>query len=196
MRDVYYKEGRLEIVRNDFQPWENYKDGYEDKTILFYHPFQFLPLRRLEMDLHFTLKGYHLEDQTDPNERFNYMKRRILEMLELSKKRYENFWTPRIGLLVLLDEAYGPLVKGFRSNINVDSNKYYKEWREWRKNKFKAKTLLNICNLSLKDVKQFYDSVATDSQWLDPLENWYVLQRIVKRVITVEERRFSSTTML
>lgn len=181
MKEVYYKEGRLEIVRNDFQPWKNYKDDLEHKTILYYHPFQFLPLRRLEMGLHFTLKGYHFDNENDQKRRFTFMKNTILERLKSSKKNYNEFWAARIGLLVLLDEAYGPLVKGFRININEDSNKYYKKWKEWRKKKFEPRRLLKICNLSLKDVKLFYDVVATDGQSVDPLENWYVLQRIIKK---------------
>ena len=39
----YYKLGLIEIPRtNDFKPWDTYREGFEEKSILFYHPFQIL----------------------------------------------------------------------------------------------------------------------------------------------------------
>ena len=122
---LYHKNNDIEIVKDDYQPWENYKDGTEEKIILYYHPFQFLPIRRLTMGLAFTLDGKYFDDVTNVNESFATMKKFILGNLELNKKSHEDYWIPRLGLLILLDEAYGrPLVKGFKYSDYKDHNRY------------------------------------------------------------------------
>lgn len=138
MRDLYYKEGRLEIGDRRYVPWESNKDGLDQKIILYYHPYQFLPLHTFEMELQMKIKSYNLENENDAVERLKSLKNEMQENLESCKKSYEEFWTPRIGLLILLDEAYGPLVKSFRGNLYEESNAYYNRWKEWRKKNIRS----------------------------------------------------------
>lgn len=163
----HYQNKDLEIVKDEYYPWDTYKDGYEDKVILYYHPFQFLPLRRLMMGLEFSLGGNYFENERNIDESFMKMKNRILKNVELSKKSYEENWIPRIGLLILLDEAYGPLAKqSFKVNIEKESSVYRNEWMEWREKLFKPEPLLEVCKLTSNDVKKFYENVATEGEFL------------------------------
>lgn len=50
----YFRNGFLKLV-NEYEPWEDLKDGYENKAILYYHPFQFLSIRRLVLGLDVSL---------------------------------------------------------------------------------------------------------------------------------------------
>jgi hypothetical protein len=60
LKEYYYKTGSLELY-NEYEPWSNYRDEFEENTILFYHPFQFLPMRRLTMGLSFYFGAESLE---------------------------------------------------------------------------------------------------------------------------------------
>src|SRR4029079_19371652 len=47
LRDYYYKNGQLEIVKDEFYEWGTCDDVNEKRLILYYHPYQFLPLKSL-----------------------------------------------------------------------------------------------------------------------------------------------------
>lgn len=183
MKNNYYKSGNIDLPsENDYQSWNNYQDGSEEKISLYYHPFQFLPLRRLALGMKITLKADYFENVNDFTNSFNTMKEHVLESVKLSKESYEKFWVPRIGLLILLEEYYRPYVKGFLMNPYGD-RRDYERWRRWRMSASTMKNLprlLKITNLSFENVKEFYEGVATEGDWNDPLSNWCVLQRIVK----------------
>lgn len=97
-----------------------------------------------------------------------------------SKKSYEEFWIPRIGLLILLDEAYGPYVKSFKGYINNRST-YIEKWNNWRFNKFDPFSILKITALTIDEIKEFHKGIAAEGIFMDPLSRWYVLQRIIKK---------------
>jgi hypothetical protein len=178
MKDYYYKSGLLQL-HNDYEPWSNHKDEFEENTVLYYHPFQFLPMRRLMMGLSFNFSAESLEKLEDFEKSFRSMKDILESHVITSRKSYEEFWIPRIGLLILLDEPYGPYVKEFKSNPYIDSTTYYSEWQKWRSKIFNPRTVLDKCNLTVQQVKEFYNSVAIEGYSMDPLSNWFILQRIV-----------------
>jgi hypothetical protein len=132
------------------------------------------------MGLSFTLDAEYFEKVQTIEESFQSMKERINSQIKNTKKSNEEFWIPRIGLLMLLEESYGPYVKAFRSKPYIDLNDFHNEWKKWRGEVFNPNSILERCNLSIEQVKDFYDGVATEGDWMDPLSNWYVLQRIVK----------------
>lgn len=176
----YYRNGLIELVEEDYQAWNSFKDDLEEGISLYYHPFQFLPIRRLRMGLEPTIKPAFFDNIQNIEKYFASLKVRIQEHVSSSKKSYEQYWIPRIALLILLDEAYGPSVKPFKINIYSDRTSYFKEWNEWRQKSFKPTDMLKISNLSIEEIKQFYEGIAVDGDWVDPLSRWYVLQRIIK----------------
>jgi hypothetical protein len=177
----YYRNGLAEIVEDEYFPWQSYKDEHEQSVILYYHPFQFLPMRTLRMGLEPRLKPSYFENKLkDIKKDFDFYKERITNLVNIRRKRYEEFWTPRLGLLILLDQAYGPWVKPFKANVLSDPKSYLNKWNLWRMNEFTPDEILNISNLSIKEIKDWYETVAVEGDWMDPLSNWYVLQRIVK----------------
>jgi hypothetical protein len=157
----YYKDGFIELIKDDYEPWETYKDEMEDTVILYYHPFQFLPLRRLTMGLDIVLKPGYFENVKDFQISLQSIKERVTKHIESSKKSYQLFWIPRIGLLILLDEVYGPLVKPFKVNIYSDRNSYPRKWNEWRQNQSIPREILKVSGLSIEEIKEWYDGIAT-----------------------------------
>lgn len=79
----YYKKGLLKIPKSgDFRPWKDYKDGYEDTKFIFYHPFQILLIYRIL----------------------------YLQLSEETMVKYAPLWNKQVGLLLLLEEPYAPIV--------------------------------------------------------------------------------------
>jgi len=178
----YYKNGQAKLVADEYTPWESYKDDdHEENTIIYYHPFQFLPIRGLRNEIEARLKPTYFESKSKNIQKdFELMRDRVTNSVNINKKHYEEFWIPRLGLLILLDQAYGPWVKPFKANVYLNPKSYLKDWNAWRGNEFNPEEILKTTNLSIKEVKDFYEFVALEGDWVDPLSNWFVLQRIIK----------------
>lgn len=182
LKNYYYKNGSLEIVKDEFYEWKTYKDEHEKRVFLYYHPYQFLPLKNLLGGSSFKLDGKFFERVDDIPKAFADMKDIILNNLSSSKQSYEKFWIPRIGLLILLDEPYSLPSKGsFKLDTNQNSDGHLSEWIEWRQKTFKPEQILNACNLTIDDVMKFYEIVAREGRSYDPLSSWFTLQRIIQR---------------
>src|SRR5215467_486829 len=63
----YYENGLVVFPHDgDFCPWSNYIDNnHQEKIWLYYHPFQFVPVRQLTMGHRFTFNAKELETITD-----------------------------------------------------------------------------------------------------------------------------------
>ena len=81
---------------------------------------------------------------------------------------------------MLLNDAYGPLIQGFKINT-TDRKHYYKNWINWRKNEFKPKDILDQSNLNLKQIEDYYKYLSFYVRQFDPLSNWYELSAIIKK---------------
>ena len=62
LKDYYYKNGHLEVVKDEFYEWKTYDDEHEKRVILYYHPYQFLPLKSLISGCSFKLDGNFFEN--------------------------------------------------------------------------------------------------------------------------------------
>jgi hypothetical protein len=52
----YYDQGLVEFAKEgDFKSWENYRDGTEKAVELYYHKYQFVPVRQLILGIRTTL---------------------------------------------------------------------------------------------------------------------------------------------
>lgn len=176
----YFMNGDLVLLEN-YEPWKNYQDGLEESAILYYHPFQFISIRRLTFGLYRNMSPIFFENEQDLNKWF-YEKRDIISSyLSSSRESYMKTWVPRIGLLMLLDEPYGPLVKNFKISMRRKGLDQLKEWENWKLSKFNPESILKSSSLSTEQVIDFYDSLCREARTFDPLANWYPLQRIIRR---------------
>jgi hypothetical protein len=132
------------------------------------------------------LKPVSLERIKNFQELFEKVKSETLIGIAGSKKSYEEFWIPRIGLLIMLDEAYGPLVKPFKLNIYSNHKAQVEQWNKWRQSVFNPRDILKNSNLTIENVKELYEGVATEGEWMDPLSKWFVLQRIIKESVKMK----------
>ena len=174
-----YNEGWIEFPKDsDFVPWKNYEDGYEEKTSLYYHPFQFVPVRSLTMVNEFKLTSAYFEKVTDVQKSFETMKKNAENRIEICQKSAIETWIPMVGILMLLEEAYYPLLGCVSMNINENS---FEKWKNWRINIFSPKRILSKYDLTVEQIKEVYYAVASEGQMVDPNANWYSLLRLIKR---------------
>jgi hypothetical protein len=96
--------------------------------------------------------------------------------MEASYKRSKEV-IPKTGLLMLLGEIYGPLVK--RMRIQHDISNLYK-WYKWTSNKFSPKEILEFTGMSIEDIKGLYDYLCERAYHIDPLGNWFPLLQLMK----------------
>ncbi len=175
----YYKGGIVEFPKEgDFQPWKNYKNGYEENTLLFYHPYQFIQFKKL-MNTGFVFSSQFIEETTDIQNICEKLRERAIQSTETNKRSNEEFWIPRVGLLMVLESAYGPPVKGFITNI-WDKDNFIQKYSKWRNNNFSASELRIQLGFDIEKINNFYKILAGDAHHLDPMSNWYVFIELVK----------------
>lgn len=174
----YLEKGMLEFPSStNFRPWEEYKDGYHEKMFIYYHPYQILLIDKFLDASSINVTSVFLEEVTDFEKVFRNFKK-IHEMVKKSFLRSKPRLVRRIGLLLLLQNAYQPqCTKVFHPDPRDDES--YKKWYEWRKNKFSAKTVLEKSGLTISEVKEWRDYLAGYAMFHDPLARWYRLVHLV-----------------
>lgn len=176
-----YKDGLLEFPRvGDFKPWKEYKDGYEEKTWLFYHPFQTVIIHNFLYDTRVLFRADNFEDMEQATKSFQkwgeYMKSKMQSIVKAVPS-----WNRRVGVLMLLQEPYQFLATG-RIELNPWKQKTtYREWVRGKRNRFKPQSFLKLSGLTIDEVKKWYEALAMSGYTADPLADWFVLTRIIRR---------------
>jgi hypothetical protein len=105
------------------------------------------------------------------------MAKGILASQDASKK-----WLPKIGLLMLLQEAYGFYIESFYiTDRTTGPADIYKKWRTWRLNKFQPEQIQKNAQMSIDDIKQLYEDLARLGYINDPLSSWFVLLQLINK---------------
>lgn len=99
---------------NDYRPWSEYATDNE-KTIQYYHPFQFIPVHKLDRRFNKVLGPKKLEALSEiTKEELEKWKKNLAHDIETSQKAMVDAWIPRIGLLMLLEEP------AFARNLGIE----------------------------------------------------------------------------
>src|SRR5829696_8428237 len=170
---VWNKEGKIELSKEgDFKPWINYNT---EKLELYYHPFQIIILDFLKTS-RFSIIDLLFQDNIKSLES---IKNDFFSKIILLKNTISKSLNFRIGLLMLLNDAYGPFIQGFQINT-LDRTSYYERWTNWRKNNFRPHDILKQSNLLVEEIYDYYKYLALYVKEVDPLYNWQELLSIIK----------------
>jgi hypothetical protein len=89
-------------------------------------------------------------------------------------------WWLKVGLLRLLQEAYGFFSFGYLlSNPQIESTTFFEKWRMWRLTKFDPENIRKTSGLSIDEIKEFYVTLCHLGYGIDPLSHWFVLLQII-----------------
>lgn len=183
----YHKLGLVDIPRaNDFKPWETFRDGFEEKILQFYHPFQILQVVNLRIKGTLMLPRY-IENVTLTKSQADIVaeKESLQNLITRRQEINQNEWTHIIGLLILLEEAYALAGRGFLSS-NIMDEDFVKNWNEWRQSEFTPQAILENTRMSIDKIKRLYYSLAATGRSCDPLWDWFVLLQIIDRAMKMK----------
>lgn len=182
---AFYKDKLLEFPKKgDYETWNSYKHDYkkgelQDKKLIFYHSFQILQVQNIIRHKRFSFTYY--DSYTD--EDLQKIVSNIKQSRE-SNKKYFFTWSlsqiENIGLLMLLEEPYRFHSFGSMTRSVFRKSDGFKAWIKWRRTRFSAQKLLKQSGLSIDEIRKLYDQFATQSHFINPLERWYDLTRIMR----------------
>ena len=173
----YYVCGLIELPREgDFKPWEHYK---ERAIELYYHQYQFVPIRRLLVGNDIVLKPGFFEVEHDYQRLLDREREFLRERIRITQIASKKWW-PKVGLLMILQEAYGLYSFGsFILNPEVESNSFFEKWRLWRLTRFVPENIKKTSNLEIEEIREWYNLLCHLGYDTDPLSEWFVLQQII-----------------
>ena len=174
----YYRAGMLEFpnLQDRYIPWDSYKDDFGDATILFYHPFQIV---LVDQFLNFTRILLNAVSFSNIEESFSFkkLKNSWKKSVNIATKITEKF-IPVVGLLILLENAYKPLVEN-RLLLSIFDKDSFEKWKKWRSRSFDPRKLLQEQSLSIEQIREWRNFLAIQGMMKDPIGEWYLLRRIV-----------------
>ncbi|MGI9012270.1 MAG: TOPRIM nucleotidyl transferase/hydrolase domain-containing protein [Nitrososphaeraceae archaeon] len=176
----YYTLGLIELPTDgDYQNWSNYNKEIED-ICLYYHPYQIIQIANLSYRINCKINPSKIDKVNDTELFFKSIKESHNKSITSAKERSLNL-IPLIGLLILLDEAYGPLVKTKLSfNPDLSNRNNIQKWRDWKSRKFSPNKVLLLCGTKVEKIKEWYGDLASYATTIDPLQKWFMLQQIIK----------------
>jgi len=178
----YYSKGLIELPHDgDYKPWSSYVTEVEN-TWLFYHPYQILQIDQILPALNHALHASKINIEVESSENTDSLQDIMLKEIESMKELVIQRWILCIGLLILLDEFYGPSVKT-RVPLNVYDTSTLVERitknTEWRKS-FSLNHILLLSGMKVDKIEQYYESLSFRADYIDPLAKWFMLQQLVK----------------
>lgn len=177
-----YNEGYIEFSKDgDFKSWKCYLDGNEEKTWLFYHPWQILFVRDQTFGEISRIKGRSfLSRKFDCRKFVSYERKSYRTWLSTMKKKSQEAFNPIIGLLMLLDEPYHTELTHRFYPIPDDSKSYF-NWQKWKNKKHFPKKFLSTTGFTIEKLKVIYHNMVFDADHLDPINMWNPLPQIIRR---------------
>jgi len=173
----YSKEGLIIFPsKSNFKPWKEYKDGYEETVLPFYHPYQaiyvkeILNMTRLTISSIPELENKEMLKRMEKLRRFDEVRRRHLFK---RLKEYQKF----IRLLLSIQDRYLPLIRRkFEGRIDVDFGEFWNKWFEWTQ-KLDPHAVLRESGFTVDQIKEWRIHFAAQAGFIDPLRSWYILVR-------------------
>jgi hypothetical protein len=164
---------------NSYKPWKEYMDGYEETAFTFYHPFQIVPLHYLLGWTKISQTAGYILNEKDPIKSFERVKKHLETSIAAVQKAIPT-WNKKVGVLMLLQEAYRPEVDGtFKLNLFEMDN--HEKWIKWKNDEFSPKDILQKANMTVEEIKSLYEHLSAQAQMVDPIDRWYVLTKLISR---------------
>jgi len=164
---------------DDFQPWSKWLDKFDEPVCMYYHPAQIVGFEHLTNIISLNLNPQRFLEIKDPQKYVSNVQKNYLEKLERIQKVVKDSWVPRIGFLILLEEAYSVDVKQEYFGISHEE-KSFEKWQKWRSDEFSTQTIIDNSQIDKDKIFELHHHLARIN-YDDPLGNWFPLQQILKK---------------
>ena len=174
----FYSIGLIELPRDgDYQNWSDYIQNGKDRC-LYYHPYQILQLDQINTEVNSEINSSNLDNESELGD----LRSQIRERLEWRKSSIVSKWIDWIGLLILLDEHYGPLVKTGTPFNMYDTTSYVDRNNEKNElfNKFNPNRILLLSGMKIEEIQNCYEWLSHVVRENDPIHKWFMLQQLAK----------------
>jgi hypothetical protein len=172
----YYSLGLIELPKDgDYQPWSDYLENSKCRC-LYYHPYQLLQAEQLISVITWQFNNWSINDSSSD------FHADIIRTIGWKKELIVKTWIPWIGLLILLDDMYGRLVKTqipFNAYDITSRSERNNKKEEWIK-KFSPNRILLLSGMKIEDIEQYYEWLSFQAENIDPLSQWFIIQQLVK----------------
>lgn len=182
---AFHKDGFIEFPKKgDYEPWSNFKHDYKkgerhDKKLMFYHPFQLIQVLHIIQSKKFSFTYYDSDTKKDIEKRVSAIKK----WRNLRRKNFKTATddlTQKIGFLMLLEEPYKFHAFGSMSIMHLKRGSNFTSWARWKNKTFSPKKLIQQHGLTIGDIEKMYENIGLRGHFIDPLDHWYDLTRIMR----------------
>lgn len=163
-----------------FRPWKEFREGFEEVEIPYYHPLQILMVREAASIGRFSFQDSLLEVNADE------VRGRIeiaREMLAKFRQRVAAVVKERerlIRLLLKVEDAFLPrLHLRFVGKVGVEIQQSESEWWEWQRS-LDWSEIIKSDGWTTEEIREAYMQWSASAAYLDPMENWYLLARNIR----------------
>ena len=188
----FHRKGMMEFPkRGDYELWNNFKHDYKkgekhDRKLMYYHSFQIMQVLNILKLKKFNFIYYDSDKDKDIKKKISHIKKNRDWNKEIFQKRTDEL-TNRIGVLMLLEERYRSHAFGsITIPIMRRRDTYLDSWIKWTTKTFSSTKFIQQHGLSIRDVEELYKRIASYAYFIDPLERWYDLTRIMKPSILIK----------
>ena len=164
----------------DFKSWKTFESKNIKKS-LYYHPKQILFIKEQILPEKYVIKGRSLNQKiNDPAKTLKYHQNIYLNSIKWMKKKTQDCHNYLVGLLMLLEEPYKPILIN-RIYLNNNDLQHVKKWEKWKKTTYNPNSFLKKSKLSVSELKKIYQDMVYDVTKLDPINQWNPFPQIIKR---------------
>lgn len=165
----------------DFESWSGFLEKGEPRVESYYSMFQCLPLHQLCQDLRIHVGAewwstYSLDQIHQTADRMRELAHRMIDAIQRNGCRGDNV----VVICQAISNRYYPKTQSDRRVLSTSQRWPYHDWR-WEEycRKWDARTVRQLLDISVEELKTLQKRTALDAAWMDPLENWYSLIRFV-----------------
>src|SRR5437773_7026049 len=142
-----FQEGQIDFpTESAFKPWADYKDGWEESVFTLYHPFQILEVLNFRKWFNVSIPPEVAVQGTD----FPKARKQLADYTGALAKRLRDSRPTLVKLIGFLIVLHARLTSGFASDKTIV--KLTKRW-----------------GVTLPELKQWYEQIASDGHMIDPL---------------------------
>ena len=164
----------------DFKSWKTFNDKTK-KTLVFYHSKQILFIKEQIRQESYIIKGRSIiKKNIDLVKALKFHQKVYRGYLKNMKKQTRDYYNYIVGLLMLLEEPYKPILTN-RIYLNNNEFKYIKKWKNWKKTIYNPSSFLKKSKFSISRLKEIYQDLVYDANKLDPINSWNPFPEIIKR---------------
>lgn len=178
-----YKTGLVkEYSKIDFRPWNDYLDGNENTVWLFYHPYQFIIVSKLQKLSSFAL-SYQVVEDNDIDTLLDGLRKYKEDIGKKIERKLEqnNSLFRDVVLLILIQNLYNTEIDEFSGNPYIDMDLEKQQLDFLKNRKQMAQEIVNRAGCSYDYIENLYKNICLNGQFIDPLRMWFPLLQLIKK---------------